>query len=129
MNRRSAPTRRGSVAVVMFIALILLQVVVAGMVLTGARDQDLMQRRVETVRSLYAAEAGMNMAIRELVQNADEDGDGVIGSISDDGNAANDPNLAGGRVVVTKVTAGGVTTVTSRGRCGAAVREIEATLQ
>lgn len=129
MKRRAGTNRRGSVAVVMFIALILLQVVVAGMVLTGARDQDLMQRRVETVRALYAAEAGMNMAIREVVQNVDEDGDGGIGSVSDDGNSSNDPDLSGGRVVVSKSTAGAVTTLTSVGRCGSALREISATLQ
>lgn len=129
MKQRVGTNRRGSVAVVMIVALILLQVVVAGMVLTGARDQDLMQRRVETVRALYAAEAGMNMAIREMVQNADEDGDGTVGSVSNDGNSSNDPNLSGGRVVVSKTTAGAVTTLTSVGRCGSALRTITATLQ
>ena len=129
MRRPIARSRRGSVAVVMFIALILLQIIVAGMVLTGARDQDLMQRRVETVRALYAAEAGMNMALREVMQNTDEDGDGGIGSVSDDGNSSNDPNLSGARVVVSKATAGAVTTLTSVGRCGAALRELSATLQ
>lgn len=129
MRPRNDPSQRGSVAVTLLIALVVLQVVVAGMVLTGARDQDLMQHRAQTVRALYAAEAGMNMAVREVMRNADEDGDGGVGTISNDGNAANDPNLSGGRVVVTKSTVGGVTTLTSRGRCGSAVRQVQAVLQ
>jgi Tfp pilus assembly protein PilX len=129
MSACKQPARRGTVAVAMLVALILLQVVIAGMVLTGARDQDLMERRVETARALYAAEAGMNMAIREVMQNADEDGDGAIGSISDDGNAVNDPDLSGGRVVVSRAEDGGMITLTSTGRCGESVRSIKATLQ
>jgi hypothetical protein len=121
--------RRGTVAAAMVIALVLLQLVVAGMVMAGARDQDLTQRRVETARAFYAAEAGMNMALREIILTTDFDGDGTAGTISDDGNPANDPTLSGAQVVVTQAAAGGVITLTSRGRCGLAVREIEALLE
>lgn len=121
--------RRGSVAAAMVVALVLLQVVVAGMVLAGARDQDLTQRRVETVRAMYAAEAGINMAVREVMLATDFDGDGAVGTISDDGNAGNDPDLSGARVAVTRDVQGGVTTLASRGRCGGAVREVRVTLR
>jgi hypothetical protein len=127
IGRRSS--RRGSVAAAMLIALILLQLVVAGMVLTGARDQDLMQRRAETVRAFYAAEAGMNMALREAMLGTDADGDGTVGTISDDSNSSNDPSLSGAQVLVTRTVVGGTTTLTSRGRCGAAVREITVDVQ
>ena len=34
------------------------------------------------MQAFYAAEAGMNMAIREMMVGRDEDGDGVIGAVS-----------------------------------------------
>ncbi len=50
---------------------------------------------VETTQGFYAAEAGMNMAInsREMMNNTDEDGDGAIGTISDDAVPASDPTF------------------------------------
>src|SRR5688572_6539228 len=81
---RTAP-RRGAAIVAMITTMLLLGLIGVGMVLGGARDQDLSIKRLETVRAFYAAESGMNMAIRELMVRADEDGDGAIGSISDDG--------------------------------------------
>ncbi len=125
-----APSRRGSIAVTLVVALIVLQLVVVGMVLAGSREQDLTARRLETMRAFYAAEAGMNMAVRELMNNADEDGDGVIGSISDDANTADDPALAGAAKVHVTLDDGGTTiTVTAEGSAGQARRRVEATLE
>ena len=124
--RRSHP--RGSVVVGMIVLLLVVNLIIVGVVLGGARDHDLTARRLETVQAFYAAEAGMNMAIRELMNNADEDGDGAIGSVSDDGDDGNDPSIAAGRVYVTQSTATGTTTVTSIGSAGEARRHIEATL-
>ncbi|MBT8485922.1 MAG: hypothetical protein HKO59_14930 [Phycisphaerales bacterium] len=127
---RSRPThRRGLAAVVMLIVLLAVQLLVIGMVLGGSRDQDLTLRRLETVQSFYAAEAGMNMAMRELQEYADEDADGVIGTISDDATDANDPAIGGAQVVVTQTTSNEYTTLTSTGRDGPARREIESTLK
>ena len=81
--------------------LLVVGVIIVGMVLGGARDQDLTVRRLETVQAFYAAEAGMNMAIRELMVAVDEDADGAIGTISDDSNDGTDPTIGTGRVVVT----------------------------
>lgn len=46
--------------------------------------------------AFYAAESGIEMAIREMNQGSDIDSDGTIGSISNNGNAADDPTLASG---------------------------------
>lgn len=116
--------RRGTVAISMILTLIIVDLIIVGIVVGGARDHDLTVRRIETINAFYAAEAGMNMAIRELMMNADEDGDGAIGTISDDGNAANDPAIGQAQVLVTSVVVGSQTTLTSQGRAGEARRQI-----
>lgn len=124
--RARTTSRRASATVSILIVLVGLQLAVALSVLGGARDQDLGSRRVDTIRAFYAAEAGVNMAVRELMQDVDEDSDGGIGSISSDGNDANDPLLGRARLRVQRADAGGTTTLTSRGTCGTARRDIEA---
>ena len=56
---------------------------------------------------LAATEAGLAMSLREVMVGADEDGDGTIGTISDDGNSGNDPALGTSRFAVTSTTASG----------------------
>ncbi len=114
---------------VMVVLLLLMDLIIIGVVLSGARDQDLSVNRLQSVQAFYAAEAGANMAIRELMENVDEDGDGAIGTISDDGDAASDPALGPARVAVTAVTVGSQTTISCNGRAGDSRREIEVTLQ
>ena len=126
---RPSSSRRGSVLVAIIVALIMLQVVVVGVVLLGAREQNLTMLRLEASKAQYAAEAGMNMALRELNNSADEDGDGAIGSISNDGNSANDPTVNGASIVVTMSVSGSVTTLTSTARTTNAKRTIVVTLQ
>lgn len=123
--------RRGTVLVAVVAALVLLQLIIVGVVVSGARDHDLTARRAETMRAFYAAEAGMNMAIRELMLDTDEDGDGGIGTVSDDSNDATDPAIGGGsgRVRVTSDMTGAVTTLTSNGRAGIARRSLAAVLE
>lgn len=121
--------RRGAIVVAMVIVLVLLGLLVVGMVMGGARDQDLTVRRVEALQAVYACEAGVNMALRERMLNVDEDGDGQVGSISDDGNAANDPALGSARFAVTLLASGGQTTLTSASRSGQAHRVATVTLQ
>jgi Tfp pilus assembly protein PilX len=126
MNSSTMPgLRRGAAAVVMVILLVLGSLIVIGTVLAGARDQDLTVARVQTLRAFYAAEAGMNMAIRELKREDDEDDDGSLGSISDDNNQSNDPSFNGASVHVQRTTSGTQITVTSRGVSGQARRTIE----
>jgi hypothetical protein len=130
MRRRHAQgTRRGLAAVALVVVLLMVNLIVIGMVITGGRDQDLVVRRLETIQAFYAAEAGMNMAIREMMEDGDEDGDGGTGSISDDGNSGNDPALGSGQVVVTKSVSGTTTTLESTGRCGGSQRKAQSTLE
>ncbi|MCZ6835909.1 MAG: hypothetical protein O7G85_09060 [Planctomycetota bacterium] len=130
MPRRSGEivrTRRGSVAVAVLIVLLLMGLFVVGIVKVGARDQDLGARRLETVRAFYAAEGGINMALREVTLGLDEDNDGSIGTISDDGNDANDPMFGPASVQVELDFSLSTLTLRSRGRAGAARRKIEST--
>lgn len=90
--------RRGGAAVAIVLALVVLQLVVVGMVVAGSREQALGVHRAESLRSLYAAEAGVQMALRELATGVDEDGDGTVGSISADGQSATGPLLLGARI-------------------------------
>ncbi len=130
-------TRRGLIVVVMILLMMIVNLIIIGMVVTQARDHDLTVRRLQTIESLYAAEAGMNMSIRELMVPADEDGDddGLwpfgIGTISDDTNPATDPTLGNAQFVVTaeaNTPVVGQTTITSEGRSGEARRRMQAVL-
>ncbi len=117
--------RRGSVSLFMIIILVLGALVVTMMTMTRARDHDLTVRRVETEQAFYAAEGVMNMAMRELMENSDEDGDGVVGSISDDGLVVNDPNIGGASGSVS-ATPGGTTLLASHAVHGRSVRAVDA---
>ncbi len=128
-RRRRTRHRRATIAISMVIALVVVNLIIVGIVIGGARDHDLTIKRVETIQSFYAAEGGMNMAIRELMTNSDEDGDGAIGTISDDATPANDPTFGQAQVLVTASVAGPQTTLRSKGRSGDARREVEAVLE
>lgn len=121
--------RRAAAGIASIVILVFLQLAVVGSVVLGARDQDTTVQRLDTLRSFYAAEAGMNMAIREMINNSDEDGDGTIGSISNDGNPSNDPMLATARVHAVKTISGSTSILTSRGRAGIARRQLTSTIE
>ncbi len=136
-NDSGNATRRGLAIVVMVLLMMIIDLIIIGMVVTQARDHDLTVRRLQTVEALYAAEAGVNMSMRELSIPADEDGDNDgswplgIGTISDDTNPATDPTLGNAQFVVTAepdTPVGGQTTITSEGRSGDARRRIQAVL-
>jgi hypothetical protein len=121
--RRRGLTRRGAAGMAVVLMLVVLQLVVVCVVLAGARDQDMTVERVNASRAYYAADAGVQMAFREILAQADYDGDGHVGSISADGNSANDPTVGGAPVAVTE-SAGALT---SAGRAGSARRVLSAT--
>ena len=139
--RERRDRRRGITAVVMVVVLLIIDVIIVGMVLSGARHHELTVGRMDTIQAFYAAEAGANMAIRELQVGVDEDGDDAlnpdpvpdgIGTISFDDpvvDDANDPTFGSAQVVVTAVIAGSTTTLTSEGRSGTARRTIEAVVE
>ncbi len=136
-NENIDATRRGLIVVVMIVLMVIVDLIIVGMVVSQARDHDLTVRRLQTIESFYAAEAGMNMSIRELMIPADEDGDDDgswpfgIGTISDDTNDATDPTIGNAQFVVTAAAdtpAVGQTTITSEGRSGNARRRMQAVL-
>ncbi|TVQ54208.1 MAG: hypothetical protein EA377_06155 [Phycisphaerales bacterium] len=82
-HQRGKPTsRRGAAAVAMVVLMLLMALILVGMVLAGARQQEVGLSRVEAARAFYAAEAGLNVAARELVLDEDVDDNGQVGSIA-----------------------------------------------
>lgn len=73
---------RGAAALSAILAMVVLQLLVVATVVSGTRDVDLGLQRADSARAFYACEAGVNMAIREIMANADADGSGAIGGIS-----------------------------------------------
>lgn len=143
MSRRPAPRRcprprRASAAVAMVIVLVVLQLALVGAIAGGGGSGgasaggagSMTQSRLDATRAFYAAEAGVNMSLREIMLSFDADADGAIGSISDDGDDANDPTFgAGSHVRVSRAAAGADVVLTSRSRSGNARRAVRATLQ
>ena len=124
--------RRGIALIATVVVLLTLNLLILSFVLNGARDHDLTVRRLETVEAAYAAEAGINMSIREMIGSTDDDGDGTVGSISDGSDSGTDPAIRNARFVVTMsvdVPVVGQTTVTSAGRSGQAFRTMTAILE
>ncbi len=125
-------SRRGTVAVAVIVMLMIINLIVLSMTISQAHDHDLTVRRLETVQALYAAEAGVNMAVRELMEDDDEDVDGTIGTISDDTDDGTDPTLGNAAFVVVAVADTpfvGQTTLTSQGRSGEARRQMSTVIE
>lgn len=121
--------QRGSMAVATIAALIIINLVIVTIVVGGGRDHDLTVRRVETVQAYYAAESGLNMALREVVADSDEDGDCLAGSISYDGITGNDPAIGVGQFMVTASVNGNEVTLLAYGRSGSARRQMATVVQ
>lgn len=102
---RKHPAKRRGVAIIAFVAALLV---------IGSYALWLFQLSASTSLSslshfygtsaFYAAESGIEMALREMNASPanDFDSDGAIGTISDNGNPADDPALSTGRVTVTQ---------------------------
>lgn len=121
----STAARRGTAVIAIVLVLVMLQLFVVAALAGGSREQDLAGRRLDTTRAFFASEAGVNMAIREVLSSVDHDNDGGVGTVSDDGNSGNDPNLAGGRAVVSNIADGATAIITSTGRAGECRRRVE----
>ena len=117
--------RRGVAAVTMVVVLVMLEIMVIGMVLSGGRDHDLTVQRMNSVLAFYAAEAGMNMAVREMMINFDDDGDGTVGSISNDFDDTNNPSIGLATVLVSRSDDATNATFRSTGQIGESRRVAE----
>lgn len=120
---------RGSVGIAMIAALVLVEIVIVVAVLGGGLQHDLTLQRIDTNRAFYAAEAGAAMATREVWLNTDEDGDGAIGSISDDGDSDNNPVVGQASVVVERTDEAGSVLLEATGRTARARRRVEMRLE
>ena len=115
---RSPRTRgRGSVLIALVLALIIVQIAVIGIVTLGRFDHSLTKLRLESEQAQYAAESGINMALREVYNSADEDTDGTVGTISA-------KTVNGCTVTVTSSTSGGTTTLTATATAATAKRVV-----
>ena len=131
MRGSAQRNKRASAAVAMVILLLIIDLIILGIVIGGARDHDLTIKRLQTIEAFYAAEAGMNMAVRELIEDSDEDLDGGVGTISNDGDDGNDPTFGNAQVVVTaapNTPLARQTTLTSEGRSSNARRTMKMVL-
>lgn len=106
-------------------AMVLAQAVVVVSVVGGGMHHDLTLQRIDTQRAFYMAEAGAAMALREAWLNTDEDGDGTIGGISNDGDPSNDPTLGGASVSVEAGEDSGTLRLVATGRAAEARRRVE----
>lgn len=104
MIRRQARQRRASgVAVVAFVAaLLIIGTFVLWLFSLTASMSVASLGHLQGLGAFYAAEGGLELSLRELNSNppADIDSDGTIGTISDNGNPADDPATATGAVHV-----------------------------
>ncbi len=119
-------------AVAMVLVLVTIDLIVVAVVLSTARDHALSVVRIDTIEAIYAAEAGVNMAVREMMEDVDEDGDGTIGTISDDGDPNTDPTIGQARFSVSASVDDpvvGQTTLSSEGRSGVARRCLKTTVE
>lgn len=121
---------RGTIAIVMVLTLTLLQLGAVALVVGGAQNQDLTSIRINSIRSFYAAEGGICMGVRELMNNVDEDGDGTIGAVSDNGNTVDDPSAGQGTTfIVSKSRSGNKNYLRSVATANSMVRYIEVVLE
>ncbi|MGE3107718.1 MAG: hypothetical protein AB7G11_02220 [Phycisphaerales bacterium] len=124
-----ARSRRGAAALAVILGMLLMQLAIVAMVVGASRRHDLAGTRINSMRSFYAAEAGINMGVRELMNNTDEDQDGTVGAVSDDGNAITDPQTGQGTsFVVSKIVNGNQVTLRSVATANSTVRFVEITL-
>ncbi len=128
--RRTCRHRRGAIALALVLALLLLELAIVASVVGGTRRHDLTGARINSMRSFYASEAGINMGVRELMNNQDEDGDGTIGAVSDNGNSLDDPGAGQGTAfVVSKTQQGNRRTLRSVATSNSTVRYIEVVIE
>jgi hypothetical protein len=119
--------RRGSVLVAVLVFLLVGGMLILSMSQVIGRDSELAILRLEGLRSLYACEAATGLSTRELATGIDEDADGVIGSISDDGTDATDPLVGGASLSATAVQQVDDVAITARAKSRGPRRQLMVT--
>ncbi|MFG0283449.1 MAG: hypothetical protein ACF8R7_03415 [Phycisphaerales bacterium JB039] len=123
MTRRTSSrnrVRRGTALAAFIGALVVVQLLVIAVAVRATHDAELTARASEGMQALYAAEGGLNLAYREIALGVDEDGDGVIGGVSDDGDPDTDPLIGPGSASVAVLAQ----SLSARGRSGLSRRSL-----
>ena len=123
-KRRKLRARRGVIAVGMILAMVFLMLVVTSVVVCDARDSDMARNREQADRAFFAADAGIQMAIREIMDNADEDGDGGVGTISNDNLLGTNPMFNGAPVTVARQVNNGFVSISAFGWLSDCIKKI-----
>ncbi len=126
--RRVLRHRSGTVLVALLVALVLVGGVAGLMAVSSTNDQHKTVSRTSGALALEAAQAGVEMAVKEMMDSVDRDGDGGVGTISNDNNATSDPLIGGARSWATKSTAGGTTLIVGHGAAGDSRHDFQVTL-
>ncbi len=121
--------RHAVIIVGLVIVLALAQLLIVSVIHESARETSFGAVRLEAVSAFYAAEAGLNLSLREVALGSDEDGDGGIGSISDNGLDDDDPALGQAGLSVSAVDDGTQIILISHGRCRGAMRRLSAAVE
>lgn len=108
----TARFRRGTALVAVIVALLIISLAALSLGASNGLLQQSVADEIEGSRTFYAGESAANMSMREIVSATDADGDGSDGSISDDGNAANNPVINGVSITVSKTVSGSNVTLT-----------------
>src|SRR5262245_60389239 len=85
--------RRGVLAVAFAVTLLVVATLVLWVFQSTAVSARGTLGHLYTTSAFYAAESGAEFALREVKVGVDLDGDGAVGSVSNDGNSGNDPGL------------------------------------
>jgi hypothetical protein len=123
----SSPVRGGTILVGIVVAVMVIAAGIVLVAIAGRREQDSMIRRFESMRAFYAQEAAVQIAVREMLRQQDDDGDGVAGTIAS-GVLASGITIGASKLAAGLVSAGGVDTITAQGSNGLAVRSTSVTL-
>lgn len=126
-SQTSCRRRRGSILVALVVMLVILSLIVIGISIEGAQDQTLSVTRTGGEQAFMAAASAANLAVKEMYDGIDNDGDGTIGSIAN-GVVANGPIIAGAQCAASVSVSGPTTTITATGLLGTCARAISVVL-
>ncbi len=101
---RSIHIRRGVAVISFVVALLVIGTLVLWLLQLTASTSIAALGHYFGTCSFYAAESGIEMAVRELRQENDIDSDGQVGTISHNGDAGDDPAMASGAFYVGETT-------------------------
>jgi hypothetical protein len=108
---------RGTILVGILVGLVLLASTLMAVAISGRREQDLTMRRMESMRASYAQEAAAQIAVRELINQQDDDGDGIIGEVAG-GVLASGISISGSKGAASADVSGSVWTIQPQGSNG-----------